>query len=136
MERRRLLAEGRGTWSKGFSQGWQVGDFVFVSGQVPVDEHGQLIGRGNIRCQTRTVFEMLTEVLEDAGAAWADVIKLNTYYVFAGPDAGAQAFWQEIVAVRSEFLPDPPPAATAARVVGLAIPDALVEVEAIAIIAR
>ena len=78
-----------------FSQGWRIGNLVFTGGQLSADEHGNVVGEGDIELQTRNVFISLTQVLEEAGATWDDVIKLNTYYCFNGTGAEVQDFWEK-----------------------------------------
>src|SRR6478672_5670118 len=82
LTRQRLMPPGSWDWHipTPFSQGWKVGNLVFVGGQLSADEHGNVIGRGDIEVQTRNVFEAITRVLEQGGATWRDVVKLNTYY--------------------------------------------------------
>jgi len=119
-----------------FSQGWKVDNTVFVGGQVSADKDGTAIGVGDIELQTRNTFENIGRVLRDAGADFSDIVKLNTYYVFDGPPEELKPFWEKMTRVRMEFLPVPGPAGTAVRVAGLAYPDLLIEVEAIAVIDR
>ena len=115
-----------------FSQGWKVGPFILVGGQLSAGSDGSVIGVDDIEVQTRNVFESIARVLREGGASWKDVIKLNTYYVDRGPETEAQAYWEKMTRVRLEFLADPGPAATAIRVAGLMYPDFLIEAEAIA----
>jgi 2-iminobutanoate/2-iminopropanoate deaminase len=117
-----------------FSQGWRVGPLVFVGGQLALDDDGAVIGPGDIELQTQIVFENVTKVLEEAGATWEDVVKLNTYYVFDGDPAAAQEFWTKMTAVRMQYLPDPGPCGTGVRVAGLMYDGLLIEVEAIAVV--
>lgn len=56
----------------------RAGDFVFVSGQVPTDENGQVIV-GGIEAQTRRVFERLQEALALAGCTLDDVAKVSVW---------------------------------------------------------
>jgi enamine deaminase RidA (YjgF/YER057c/UK114 family) len=135
--RQRLMPAGHWDWHvpTPFSQGWRVGPLVFVGGQLSLDEQGAVIGAGDIEVQTRNVFENITKVLDDAGATWQDVVKLNTYYVFDGDPADAQAYWTKMTNVRMEYLPDPGPCGTGVRVDGLMYDGLLIEVEAIAVIA-
>jgi enamine deaminase RidA (YjgF/YER057c/UK114 family) len=135
--RQRLMPAGHWDWHvpTPFSQGWRVGPLVFVGGQLSLDEQGAVIGEGDIEVQTRNAFENVTKVLDDAGATWRDVVKLNTYYVFDGDPADAQAFWTKMTNVRMEYLPDPGPCGTGIRVDGLMYDGLLIEVEAIAVIA-
>src|SRR3990170_8888692 len=95
-----------------FSQGWKVegGTYIWVGGQVSADRQGRVVGDGDIGVQTRNVFENIKRVLRDAGAEMTDIVKLNTYYVFDGPEAEAQAFWEGMTRVRMEYIADPGPA--------------------------
>ena len=56
----------------------RAGDYVFVSGQVPKDENGNMV-TGTIEHETRTVLEALRRVLKDAGCDLDDVVKVTTY---------------------------------------------------------
>jgi reactive intermediate/imine deaminase len=56
----------------------RAGDFVFVSGQVPTDDQGQVIV-GGIEAQTRRVFERLAEALALGGCTLADVCKVSVW---------------------------------------------------------
>ncbi|CDM22814.1 RidA [Castellaniella defragrans 65Phen] len=61
-----------------FSPAVRAGDFVFVSGQVPVDERGELVA-GGIEAQTRQVFENLRRALTLAGCTLDDVCKVGVW---------------------------------------------------------
>jgi enamine deaminase RidA (YjgF/YER057c/UK114 family) len=103
------------------------GRLIAVSGQVALDEHGELVGKDDPEAQARQVFENLRRCLAAAGATFSDVIKL-TYYV---TDI---AYLPAIRAVRSEFAgTDRLPASTAVQVVALFRPELLLEVEAFAL---
>ncbi len=58
-----------------------AGKTVYISGQVALDANGQIVGQGDLRAQTRQVFENLRIGLVSVGATFADVIKMNTYIV-------------------------------------------------------
>jgi reactive intermediate/imine deaminase len=99
---------------------------VYVSGQVPLDADGQLVGESDFAAQTRQVFENLTLALEAAGASWRDVVKL-TYFL---RDVGELPV---VRAVRDEYVDTKrPPASTLVEVSRLFRDDVLVEIEAIA----
>jgi 2-iminobutanoate/2-iminopropanoate deaminase len=114
------------------SQGWKCGPFLFVGGQISADEKGRTVGVGDIELQTQNVFENIGKVLQDAGAEWRHVVKFNTYYVFEGHGDAVREYWEKMTEVRLRYLPTPGPVGTAVRVMGLAYPDLLIEVEAIA----
>jgi 2-iminobutanoate/2-iminopropanoate deaminase len=115
------------------SQGWRVGNLLFVGGQVSMDSSGNVVGPGDIEVQTRTVFQYITNILHEAGADWKHVVKLNTYYDFQGEGDALREFWEKMTRVRLEFLPKPGPVGTAVRV-GLAYPGLLIEADCIAVV--
>lgn len=101
---------------------------VYVSGQVPLDRDGRLVGDGDFDAQTRRVFENLTAALEAAGAAWADVVKLN-YFVLDVSKIGS------VRAIRDEYVDtEHPPASTLVEVSRLFREDVLIEIDAVAVI--
>jgi enamine deaminase RidA (YjgF/YER057c/UK114 family) len=103
-----------------------AGRLVWTAGQIAMDADGNVIGVGDWERQARLVFQNLTRALEAAGAAWSDVVKV-TYFVV--DTAGLAA----IRAVRDEFVDRArPPTSTLVQVAGLAYPDLLLEVEAVA----
>ncbi|MGW6283286.1 RidA family protein [Kribbella sp. NPDC055071] len=104
------------------------GQWVAISGQVALDSDGKFVGVGDPAAQARQVFANLEACLKAAGATFADVVKL-TFYV---TDI---AYLPALRAARDEYVDtDNPPASMALQVAGLFSPDALVEVEADAII--
>ncbi|MCC3768895.1 RidA family protein [Streptomyces sp. UNOC14_S4] len=109
-----------------------TGRFVAVSGQVALDENGELVGAGDTGAQARQVFENLRRCLAAADAAFGDVVKL-TYFV---TDI---AHLPAVRAARDEFLgflgTERLPASSAVQVSALFRPDLLLEVEAFAVVA-
>jgi enamine deaminase RidA (YjgF/YER057c/UK114 family) len=102
---------------------------VYIAGQVALDPKGALVGAGDIRAQTRQVFDNLRAALEAVGAGFEQVVKLNLYLV----DANQLPVIRE---VRDEYVNTlQPPASTAVEVRRLFRDDALIEVEAVAVIA-
>jgi 2-iminobutanoate/2-iminopropanoate deaminase len=134
--RQRLMPQGSWDWHvpTPFSQGWRVDNLLFVGGQLSADEHGNVLGKGDIETQTRNVFDAVTRVLAEGGATWRDVVKLNTYYVCEEKGDAVREFWEKMTRVRLQYLPTPGPAGTAVRVAGLMYDGFLIEVEAIAVI--
>ena len=107
----------------------ETGDAVWihVSGQIAIDLEGNLVGPGDLRAQTRQVFENLGAILEAHGATFADVVKIGTYLTTLDDLAGMRE-------VRSEYLTSEPPASTAVQVVALVVPDALIEIDLVAVV--
>ena len=105
------------------------GRTIYVSGQVPVNDKGELVGKGDLLAQTEQVFRNIETALKGAGATFADVVKINSYVVNYRPEHRAVMHQ-----VRSKYASkDSPPASTLVGVQALAVPDYLVEVEAIAV---
>jgi enamine deaminase RidA (YjgF/YER057c/UK114 family) len=63
----------------GFTHAVRVGSFVFVSGEVPLDSVGNLVGRGDLAAQARQAFANLELVLHLAGTTPQEVVKLTVY---------------------------------------------------------
>ena len=136
MARTRIMPKGHWDWPipVPFSQGWRVGDMVFVGGQVSADQRGRPIAPNDIETQTRNVFENIRTILREVGADMKDIVKLNTYYVDDSTGEGSREFWEKMTRVRMEYIPEPGPSATAVKVSGLAYDGLVIEVEAIAIV--
>lgn len=115
-----------------FPHAWRVGELVFTSGQVALDEQGLVIGPGDIEAQTRAAFENLRRALRTAGCDTCDLIKLNTYLVFNGDEHDFSRYWARMHAARSSFISEDSPAATAVRVTGFSVDGLLIEVDGIA----
>jgi reactive intermediate/imine deaminase len=101
--------------------------WIFVSGQIAHDADGTLVGPGDLPAQTEQVFENLARVLEANGAAFSDVVKIQAYLTtLDGFDRSRE--------IRARYLPEEPPASTAVRVAELVVPDAVIEVDVVAVI--
>lgn len=102
---------------------------VFVGGQNAVDADGVLVGGDDVAAQTVQVLENLSTALAACGATLAHVIRCD---VLIDADADLRAAY----AVVGQTMPQSgePPLVSVARVVGLAVPGALVELSAIAAI--
>jgi reactive intermediate/imine deaminase len=107
----------------------ETGDAVWihVSGQIAIDREGNLVGPGDLRAQTRQVFDNLKAILEANGATFADAVKIGTYLTTLDDLAGMRE-------VRSEYLTAEPPASTAVQVVALVVPEALIEIDLVAVV--
>jgi 2-iminobutanoate/2-iminopropanoate deaminase len=105
------------------------GRTIYVSGQVPLDADGNLVGSGEFRAQAHQVFRNITAALQAAGADFNSVVKLN-YYVVDMTQLGT------LREVRNEYINiQAPPASTTVEVRALFRPDILVEIDAIAVVA-
>lgn len=103
---------------------------IYVSGQVPTNEKGEIVGKGDFALQTRQVFENLKIALQAAGATFHDVVKINTYIKNYTPDQ--LPIFRDI---RNQYVSkENPPASTLAGVQSLFHPDVLIEIEVVAMI--
>jgi 2-iminobutanoate/2-iminopropanoate deaminase len=107
-----------------YSPAVRAGDFIFVSGQVPVDPATQKMVSGDIRQETRQTLTNIKSILEGCGASLADVVKCT---VFLG-DPNDFAAMNEVYA---EFFGDSKPARSTVAC-QFAIPGIKVEIDAIA----
>ena len=107
----------------------ETGDAVWVhiSGQIAVDANGSIVGAGDMRAQTEQVYENLMAILEAHGATFTDIVKMNTYVTTMDDLIGMRE-------VRSHYLPSDLPASTAVQVVALVVPEAMIEVDAVAVL--
>lgn len=108
------------------------GTMVFTSGIVSDNDKGEIIGKGDLKVQTKQCFENLKIALAAAGAEFKDVVKLNYYVV--NYDRSQVGLIRE---VRSNYLDTKAlPASTLAGVQALFHPDVLIEIEAIAVVPK
>ena len=106
------------------------GKMVFLAGQVGLNKQGEMIGKDDFRAQAQQVFVNLRSALAAAGATPNDVVKLNYYVVGLNHD--------KLLAlrdVRDQFInKQHPPVSTLAGVQALFREDAMIEIEAVAVI--
>ena len=111
-----------------YSFGVRVGDLVWISGQVALKD-GRIVGINDVRVQAEQVFRNLKTVLEAAGGSLGDLIETTTYMT-------DRSYSSDINDVRSRFLTGAVlPTSTLLVVAGLARPEFLVEISAVAHIA-
>jgi len=105
-----------------YSQGLHVGDFIFVSGQGPLDPAtGQIVGE-TIEEQTARVLENIKAILAAGGATMADVVKVSAHL-------SDVKLFDRYNRVYATYFPDPKPTRTT---VGSQLMGILVEIDAIA----
>jgi 2-iminobutanoate/2-iminopropanoate deaminase len=103
------------------------GKLFFVAGQTASDQNGNVVGKGDIKAQTKQVFANLKTVLEEAGGTMDDLVMTTTYIV----DRKYREGYNE---VRLGIYKKDPPTSTLVIVTGLADPDYLIEIAGIAVI--
>jgi 2-iminobutanoate/2-iminopropanoate deaminase len=109
-----------------YSQAIQVGNFLFLSGQIPLDpKTGELV-KGDIRQQTQQVLENIKGVLESQKLGMEDVVKVTIFLKDIGN-------FNQVNEVYATYFPSSPPARSTVEVAKLPR-DADIEIEAIAVI--
>jgi enamine deaminase RidA (YjgF/YER057c/UK114 family) len=101
--------------------------WLFLSGQVAVNENGEVVGKGDIKAQTTQALENLKKALAADGALLSHVTKVTVYLT-------KMAHRQAVAEIRNSYFRGDLPASTLVEVKALAHPDFLIEIEAIAVL--
>jgi len=136
--RKRIMPAGSWDWSISvpLSQGWRIGNRIFVGGQISADKTGSPVHVGNLDAQTRNIYDYIGRVLSDAGASFADLTRVKICFKYDSKDPNTgQAFVDRIMEVSKEYIKDTPPVITAFAV-DLLYPGLDLEIDAMAIIDR
>jgi enamine deaminase RidA (YjgF/YER057c/UK114 family) len=106
------------------------GKIIHIAGQVSQDKAGNVVGKGNLEAQIDQAQANLLAALEGVGAKPSDVVKITTYVVNYKPE------YRSVISQKrlALFGKENPPAATLVGVQSLALPDFLIEIEAVAAI--
>ena len=107
-----------------YSQGYRAGDFIFVSGQGPLNPQTGKIEGNTIQEQTRQTLENIKAILKADGASMGDVVKVSVLLTDLGN-------FKPMNEVYKTFFSEPFPARMTCGA-GLALPNMLVEIDAIA----
>ena len=110
-----------------FSNCLIVGNTVYLSGQHAGAPGGGLLGDGSPEDQARQALRKLVALVEAAGGAASDIVKLNVFLT-------DMAHRQAVSAARREFFSEPFPCSTLVGTSALVQPDLVVEIEAVAVI--
>jgi enamine deaminase RidA (YjgF/YER057c/UK114 family) len=114
----------------GFTHAVKVGPVVYVSGELPLDSAGHLVGGSDLGAQARQAFANLEIALRLAWALPSDVVELRTYVVNLSPSD-----LQTVREAAPQFFPaHNPPAGTVLGVTALPVTGALIVVDAVAVI--
>ncbi len=100
---------------------------LFISGMTARDKNGNVVGKGDMKAQTRQVMENIKAVLEKAGASFDQIVKVTVFIT-------DMSKFKEIHEVRAQYFRKDYPASTMVQVSGLVSPDLLIEIEAIAVL--
>jgi reactive intermediate/imine deaminase len=106
--------------------GYRVGDLLFVSGQAAISPEGEIVGAGDFDRQADQTFRNLERVLEAGGSSLANVVKVTIFLTDMGN-------FGKIVELRERWFTAPYPADTIVEVSALALPELMIEIEAVAV---
>lgn len=108
------------------SQAIRAGGLLFVSGQAGVGDDGAIVGRGDFDAQAEQAFRNLRRALQAGGSGLDRVAKVTIFLT-------SMEYFPKIVALRRKWFSAPYPADTIVEVSALYSPEAMIEIEAIAL---
>jgi len=103
----------------------RTGNLVFIAGQVAQDAAGQMVGAGDFQTQAAQVFENLSHALACVGASLRHLVKITIYIT-------DPRFRDSLREINQRYLPTDQPTSTLLVVAGLARPEYLIEIDAVA----
>jgi 2-iminobutanoate/2-iminopropanoate deaminase len=112
----------------GYAHAIQIDNTIYISGQIPLDQEMNVVGKNDIAVQTERVYENLRKVIEEAGGSMSSIVMLNIYCT------DLEAYDKKTRHLRKKYFGDYYPATTAIEVKRLYRPDFMIEVEAIAVL--
>jgi enamine deaminase RidA (YjgF/YER057c/UK114 family) len=132
-DRQRIMPVRSWDWSipVPLSQGWRVGDTVYVGGQISADRRGRSMAINDALAQSRNALEYIHHVLQDAGHTWSDVVSMRVCFKHTGDAVAAEQLLATIMAMLRAIIPEPRPTITALGV-NLLYEGLVLEIDAIA----
>jgi enamine deaminase RidA (YjgF/YER057c/UK114 family) len=113
---------------RGYSQVVKVGNTVYIAGQVSAGPDGNVVGKGDPEAQARQVWRNIEAAVKSVGGTLQNVVKTTTYVTNINYAAAVRQVREEL------YRSSNPPTSTLLVVAGLASPDYLMEIEAIAVV--
>ncbi|MDV4149309.1 RidA family protein [Clostridium sp. AL.422] len=110
----------------GISQGYCVNGTIYISGQFSHDMQGNFVGKGDIEVQTRQTLENLDRVLAGFGAKRSNIAEIEIFLT------EPQAHFEKCINIFKEYVGNHRPAGTLIGVSGMAFPEQLIEIRAVA----
>jgi 2-iminobutanoate/2-iminopropanoate deaminase len=112
----------------GYSHVVKVGNTVYIAGQVSAGPDGSVVGKGDAEAQARQIWRNIEAAVKSVGGTLQNVVKTTTYVTNIQHAAGVRKVREEL------FQGSNPPTSTLLVISGLASPDYMVEIEAIAVV--
>ena len=107
------------------SPGFVANGMAYLSGHAAISESGELVGIGDFDAQADATFQSLQRTLQAAGSDLSKVIKVTIFLT-------DMSNFEKIVDLRGKWFTEPYPADTIIEVKSLALPQLMIEIEAIA----
>ena len=123
----RINPPGVHTPQANYSHVTRVGNTLYISGQLGLDPNGNLVGPGDAEAQAEQCYRNIKTIVEHFGGSMDDVVKITQYITDL-------AYRPLVARPRDRYLGTPGPSSTLVVIKGLAAPEYLVEIEAIAIL--
>jgi reactive intermediate/imine deaminase len=102
------------------------GPLLFISGQIAVDGDGKVVGKGDVKKQAIHVLENIKTILQANNATLTDILKLTVFVT-------DMRYLADLTDIRNQYFPSDGPASTMVAISHLALPDLLIEIDAIAV---
>jgi enamine deaminase RidA (YjgF/YER057c/UK114 family) len=107
----------------------RVGNTVWLAGTTGTDDHGKITAPGDIAEQTRQIFRKFEKLLQSIGGSCDDIVSTTDFFT-------TTENYKETAKVRREFFKKARPTSAGVLVAGLLRKDALIEIQAIAVLRR
>ncbi|MBI4639989.1 MAG: RidA family protein [Candidatus Tectomicrobia bacterium] len=130
MSQREVINPGFPGWEERYTFSPGVvkrGKTLWISGTMATDDHGKMLGVGDIVEQTLVIFEKIKGIVEAAGGSMDDIVMTHDYIT-------TTENYRATAEVRRQYFTRNFPAATGVIVAGLLRPDALIEIDAVAVL--
>ena len=113
---------------RGYTQVVKVGNTVYIAGQVSAGPDGNVVGKGDPEAQARQVWRNIEAAVKSVGGTLQNVVKTTTYVTSLNYAAAVRHVREDL------YRSSNPPTSTLLVVAGLASPDYMMEIEAIAVV--
>lgn len=112
----------------------RAGDYVYISGVVAGPRAGEATDVAGFKAQLRRAFQHLQAILKASGADFKDVVMINSFHVWEGPDFSGtkDQHFEAVEEVMDEFMDKPWPSWTAVGTTSLLGEHSIVEIQMIA----
>lgn len=110
------------------AQGYRVGDMLYISGQAAINEGGQIVGGNDFAAQGDQAFANLDKVLKAGGSSLKNVVKVTIFV------RDMASNFSKVVDLRGKYFTPPYLADTIVEITSLYSSEALIEIEAVAVV--